>query len=190
MLMEKALRRGLTLLVALGVGIGSLTGCGAGMDDTLSTEPASANGDGSPNTLKVAEASLTYNLTWESLGGTVSGRPSVVSWSPGHLDVYVRGSDNALHHRWYGNNQWSAWGSLGGVMTSDPAMVSWGTGHLVVFARGASNSLGYRSYYNGWADWQSLGGADPGQACRGVLGHRPHGCVCPEDRQRPLASPV
>ena len=41
--------------------------------------------------------------------------PAVASWSSGRLDVFVRGTDNALWHKWY-QNSWSGWESLGGVI--------------------------------------------------------------------------
>ena len=64
--------------------------------------------------------------TWESLEGVISSSPDVCSWAPGRLDVFARGTDNALWHRWY-DGGWSGWESLGGVITSDPAAVSWGS---------------------------------------------------------------
>lgn len=38
---------------------------------------------------------------WEDLGGVIMGAPSVASWDEGRLDVFVRGTDNALYHKWY-----------------------------------------------------------------------------------------
>ena len=55
---------------------------------------------------------------WESLGGVLTSDPTAVSWASGRLDVFVRGKDNALWHKWY-DRGWSAWESLGGVLTSD-----------------------------------------------------------------------
>jgi hypothetical protein len=94
---------------------------------------------------------------WDSLGGVVTSGPDVCSWAPGRLDVFVRGTDNALYHRWYDGN-WSGWESLGGVITSDPAAVSWASGRIDVFARGTDNALWHKWYAGGWSDWESLGG--------------------------------
>src|SRR5262245_13368926 len=66
--------------------------------------------------------------------------PAAVSWGPGRIDVFVRGSDNALWHKWF-ENQWSGWESLGGSITSAPDVASWGAGRLDVFARGSDNSM-------------------------------------------------
>jgi len=83
---------------------------------------------------------------WESLGGVLSSAPDVCSWGPGRLDGFVRGTDNALYHKWY-DGRWSDWESLGGVLTSDPSAVSWGSGRIDVFVRGSDNAL-YHKWYD------------------------------------------
>ena len=95
---------------------------------------------------------------WESLGGVLTSGPGVCSWASGRLDVFVRGTDNALWHKWYSGG-WSGWESLGGVITSDPAAVSWGPNRIDVFARGTDNAL-WHKWWNGaaWSGWESLGG--------------------------------
>ena len=95
---------------------------------------------------------------WESLGGVLTSEPAVSSWAPGRLDVFARGTDNALLHRWYGNNAWSGWESLGGVLASAPAAVSWADGRIDVFARGTDNALKHLWYDGNWSAWESLGG--------------------------------
>ena len=45
--------------------------------------------------------------------------PAVCSWAPGRLDVFVRGTDNVLWHKWF-QGGWSGWESLGGILTSGP----------------------------------------------------------------------
>ena len=85
--------------------------------------------------------------------------PDVSSWAPGRLDLFVRGSDNALWHcPFFGS--WSSWESLGTFITSDPAAVSWQKGRIDVFARGGDNALWHKwhSKGNGWSGWESLGG--------------------------------
>ncbi len=104
--------------------------------------------------------------TWESLGGLLSSSADVCSWAPGRLDVFTRGTDNALWHRWYDGSSWSGWESLGGAITSDPAAVSWGPGRIDVFARGTDYQPHHKWYDGGWSGWESLeimglgGGAD------------------------------
>ncbi|WP_108718751.1 hypothetical protein [Miniimonas sp. S16] len=96
-------------------------------------------------------------LGWESLGGGLSSGPAVSSWSSGRLDVFVRGTDNALWHKWFAGG-WSGWESLGGVLTSDPAAVSWSDGRIDVFVRGTDNALWHKWFDGGWSGWESLGG--------------------------------
>ena len=117
------------------------------------------NGDGNLSATDQEGARLTYGVTWESLGGVLVGGPGATSWGSGHLDVFIRGTDNALWHRWYGNGFWAEWESLGGVLASEPAAVSWGPGRIDIFARGTDGSLVTRWYTNGtWSSWVSLGG--------------------------------
>jgi endoglucanase len=93
---------------------------------------------------------------------SLASGPGVASWGPGRLDVFVRGSDNALWHRYYASAiGWSGWTSLGGQLASDPAAVSWGYGRLDIFAQGNDNAL-HHIYYDasagGWSGWYSHGG--------------------------------
>jgi peptidoglycan hydrolase-like protein with peptidoglycan-binding domain len=80
---------------------------------------------------------------WESLGGVLTSGPGVSSWASGRLDVFVRGTDNALWHKWFSGG-WSGWESLGGVITSDPDAVSWGPNRIDAFARGTDNALWHK----------------------------------------------
>ena len=38
---------------------------------------------------------------WHSLGGLLDNNPGVVSWGPNRIDVFVRGMDNAMWHKWW-----------------------------------------------------------------------------------------
>jgi glucose/arabinose dehydrogenase len=95
---------------------------------------------------------------WDGLGGATNDSPAVASWSAGRLDVFVRGTDNQLWHKWYANG-WSGWEPLGGALTSGPAAASWSAGRLDVFARGPDNQLWHKWYQGGWSSWEPLGGA-------------------------------
>ena len=96
---------------------------------------------------------------WESLGGTLASSPDASSWGDRRLDVFARGTDNALVHKWFDGNGWSNWESLGGQLSSDPTAVSWGSRRIDVFARGTDNALVHKWFDgNGWSDWESLGG--------------------------------
>ena len=101
---------------------------------------------------------------WASLGGVITSRISVARNSDGRLEIFARGTDNALWHQWQTapNNGWSGWSSLGGFITSDPVVINNADGRLEVFARGSDNAVWHRwqtAPSNGWsAGWSSLGG--------------------------------
>jgi hypothetical protein len=100
--------------------------------------------------------------TWsgaERLGGRLTSQPAVASWAPGRYDVFARGTDNALWHKWYAGG-WSGWESLEGELSSPPAVASSGVGRLDVFIRGADNALWTKRYVSGsgWSGWTSLRG--------------------------------
>jgi len=89
----------------------------------------------------------------------------------GRLEVFVRGSDDALWHRSQtlaNSNNWSDWNSLNGVLTSSPAVFQNADGRLEVFVRGSDDALWHiwqtAANSNNWSDWNSLSG---------VLANRP-----------------
>jgi uncharacterized delta-60 repeat protein len=95
---------------------------------------------------------------WAPLGGYTDDAPEVVAWGPGRLDVFVRGGDNQLWHRWKDAGGWHPWEPLGGILRSGPAAASWASGRLDVFVRGVDDQLWHRSFSNGWRGWEPLGG--------------------------------
>jgi phospholipase C len=106
----------------------------------------------------------------EKLGGALTAAPASTSWSRGRLDVFGRGTDNAVWHRWW-DGSWSAWEPQGGALRSEPAVVSSGPGRLEVFGRGTDDAL-WRKRWTGsaWTAWESLGGvlsAGPAAVSRG-----------------------
>ena len=64
-----------------------------------------------------------------SLGGVLTSSPAATSPSSGAIDVFVRGTDNALWERTTtnGGGSWGAWTSIGGQIASGtgPAACSW-----------------------------------------------------------------
>jgi hypothetical protein len=83
---------------------------------------------------------------WENLGGVLSSGIGVSSWSANRLDCFVRGTNNAMYHKWWNGSRWSGWENLGGVLTSDPAAVSWGPNRIDTFVRGTNNAM-YHKWY-------------------------------------------
>jgi len=108
---------------------------------------------------------------WQSLGGVVQPAPmrtpSVVAWGPNRLDVFVVGTNGALHHKWWNGSAWgpsaSGWEFMGGICASAPVAVSWAASRLDVFVIGTDGAL-YHKWWNGSAwgpsvtGWESLGG--------------------------------
>lgn len=107
---------------------------------------------------------------WQSAGGTLSSSPAIVAAAVGRLDVFARGTDNAIWQRTWTGSTWTSWQSLGGNLTSGPSAAG-SPGRIDIFARGADNALWHRTW-NGtaWLAWESLGGtlsSDPSAATSG-----------------------
>src|SRR5262249_46069807 len=127
---------------------------------------------------------VTFNWTGDSCGGFGEGciaplypssspfipiynpapsqyviEPAAVSWGSNRIDVFGRGVDNDLAHKWW-DGQWHPWESLGpgGVLASGPTVASWGANRLDVFARGVGNSLLHKWWDGSWHPWEALDG--------------------------------
>jgi acylphosphatase len=83
----------------------------------------------------------------------------------GRLEVFARGTDNALWHCWQTTpsaGPWSGFVSLAGTITSGPSVVRTLDRHLHVFALGPRADLWHifqKELNGGWAPWESLGGS-------------------------------
>ncbi|MFF7872171.1 hypothetical protein ACFZCT_37885, partial [Streptomyces qaidamensis] len=75
----------------------------------------------------------------------------------GRIDVFARGMDSAVWHKWFDGN-WSGWESLGGTVSSAPTVSSWSSGRLDLFARGMDSAVWHKWFDGGWSGWESLGG--------------------------------
>lgn len=93
---------------------------------------------------------------WLSLGGKFQSSPAACSWSSDRFDVFARGSDNAIWHRWRGPN-WSSWQSLGGSAISAPVAVSRGRNLIDLFVLGPDQAIWHKQFANGaWIDWKKI----------------------------------
>jgi hypothetical protein len=101
---------------------------------------------------------FSSSTLYESLGGVATASPAVASWGPNRLDLFVRGTDNALYHRFWDGSAWSGWESLGGALVGGPAAVSWGPNRLDVFVEGTDSAL-YHRFWDGsaWSGWERFG---------------------------------
>lgn len=116
---------------------------------------------------------------WQPLGGVITTEPAAGANADGRIEVFARGTDNALWHVWQtaANGSFSGWASLGGVITSVPAVVNNADGRLEVFVRGSNGGLYHiwqTSPNGGWSGWAGLGGvitSDP------VAARNADGCI-------------
>jgi len=89
-----------------------------------------------------------------ALGGICTSGPTAVYSGSSRLDVFCRGTDNALYQRaWLAGVGWlPGWFGVGGIATSDPDAASPGVGWLPqVFVRGTDDGL-YQLWWDG-ARW-------------------------------------
>ncbi|TVZ41865.1 repeat uncharacterized protein DUF346 [Alteromonadaceae bacterium 2753L.S.0a.02] len=106
-----------------------------------------------------------YGLTavglrsWTNESGKIIGDPSCVSWGTNRTDCFVRGTDNALYHKWSIGGGFSGWEWLGGELASSPECVSWGSDRLDCFAKSPQSELIHIWWdHTQWGPWESLGG--------------------------------
>ncbi len=97
--------------------------------------------------------------TFEALGGTLASDPAAVCWGNARIDLFYKGTDATLQHRYWTPSGWSAVESLGGGLAGKPAASSRGLNKLDVFVRGTDNAL-YHKWYDGgvWYNYENLGG--------------------------------
>jgi len=85
--------------------------------------------------------------------------PAATSWGGDRLDVFIRGNDDALWHKWWDGSGWSPWESLGGTLTSSPAAAyrddrprrKW----VDVFAIGPDSTIWHRDFDGeSWSPWE------------------------------------
>ncbi|MFP5317138.1 MAG: hypothetical protein ACLGI2_02460 [Acidimicrobiia bacterium] len=102
---------------------------------------------------------LTNWTAWQDLGrpssGAIKGNPSITSWGPGRLDVFVRGQDDKLWQRFSndGGQNWSEWlKPFGddGTLASAPEVATRGSDRLNVFVVGTDGSVWERFYDGAW----------------------------------------
>ncbi len=131
------------------------------------TDPDAQSGSSSATYSYVPPAPEPGWVGYQGLGGgPLGGQPHAISWGPGNLEAFWRGTDEGLWYMWYSNGRWYGPESLGGAgtMASDPYPVSWGVGDLDVFWEGKDGNLWHVWYLNGWHGPQSLGGGPLGSA--------------------------
>jgi hypothetical protein len=99
---------------------------------------------------------------WQNLGGTLTSAPGAVSWAPGVVSAFVRGTDTQMWQRYYDGRNWSGWIRLDGELTSAPSCSSWSEARVDCVVRGNGNNLFLKTWEagpgKGWGGWNALGG--------------------------------
>jgi hypothetical protein len=133
----------------------------SGFDGTEYLTPIILNGGIAPNKVSGAVWYDPDPYSWhtENLGGNNTSDPDISSPGKGQLDIYVRGSDNALWTRHMSGRTWGGWQSLGGILTSGPGAV-YHDGQTNVMANGTGgNPLWNWNIVGGWWGTENLGGS-------------------------------
>ena len=100
------------------------------------------------------------------MGGIFSSPPAVASYAANRLDVFARGTNNAMYHKAWNGGAWvpeTDWDNLGGAFSGPPAVASWGNNRLDIFAIGTDNAMHHFVWAGGaWipppTGWENLGG--------------------------------
>src|ERR1700759_3040647 len=80
---------------------------------------------------------------------------SPASRGPNRLDLFVRGTDSELYHKWW-DGAWGpsadSWQKQDGIIGHDPESVSWGPNSLDIFITGSDAAV-YHKWWDG-SSWK------------------------------------
>lgn len=111
-------------------------------------------------------------MGWTSLGrpgvSSFVGRPAMVAWQAGRLDIVARASDGNVYLKSWLADHWvpdPGWVSLGAA-SGDPVVTTWGPDRLHIAVRQADGTVGLKAYNRTWvpslSGWTTLGAPPPG----------------------------
>lgn len=107
---------------------------------------------------------------------------SVALNAVGGLEVFARGRDNGLWHRWQTAGGWSDWESRGGDLRGGPAVARHAGGGLEVFAQTPDGALWHiwQKTFTEWSEWKPMGIRFTGNPAVGMgSGRNPaNGAMC------------
>ncbi|HEX8126101.1 MAG TPA: serine hydrolase, partial [Allosphingosinicella sp.] len=81
--------------------------------------------------------------------------PSVISRGAGFRDVYVRGQDGAVYHKFWDGSKWNGWFGLGGSIKGAPSAVGPTPDTIDIYAKGTDDRL-----WQKWWDGSKWGPSD------------------------------
>ena len=91
---------------------------------------------------------------WAKLGGPTNnqivGQPAAYGSGTDRVDVFVRGTDNAVYQRTFEHGCWGRWIKLGGNVTDSPTVAFTSPTQWTVVARGTDGKVWQRGTTGGW----------------------------------------
>lgn len=85
-----------------------------------------------------------------AMGVTIEGIPASVSWGEDRIDVFAKGTDGGLWHKFFDQNGWSKdWEKLPGGVKELGSVSSWAVGRLDIFGTGEGEG-GAGVLYHWW----------------------------------------
>ncbi|MEV6610892.1 hypothetical protein [Kutzneria sp. NPDC051319] len=91
---------------------------------------------------------------WAMLGGPtqnqIVGQPAVYASGADRVDVFVRGTDNAVYQRTFEHGCWGRWIKLGGTVTDSPTVAFTSPTQWTLVARGADGKVWQRGTTGSW----------------------------------------
>jgi len=128
---------------------GSDAVAGEDLGGPVSASPATAHGTvfarGADGTLQA-----NSGAGWQGLGKRILGQPAAYGSADGRIDVFVRGTDNAIWRRAYAGGRWGAWTSIGGQVADAPTVAFTSPTAWTVFARGTDGQIRSRTERGAW----------------------------------------
>ncbi len=131
---------------------------------TVSSAPAAvASPDGSRMNIfaRATDGSLLSLMwtsagwySWVDRGGSFTGRPAASTRGGNTVDVFLRGNNDALFHRYSADGgNWSGAADLGGHIYTSPTAVSMSSSRIDVFSRNNEGDLVRKTWTSANDDW-------------------------------------
>lgn len=84
-------------------------------------------------------------LPHDDNGFKISGEPAVIASGANFRDVYARGKDGRVYHKWWDGTKWNGWFGLGGPIKEGPSVVQVRPGVFDIYVEGTDGRL--------WQKW-------------------------------------